>query len=232
MRPYGLKFTVLGTLLTIVVFVLFALWMLSSPATLFHASREDGPIEYLTSFLFGISAIGFLVMMARSEYLKQRKENWRYFFLICWVVLMFLFMGEEISWGQRIFDYGLPESVVRLNEQGEFNIHNLQFMHAKKYRALSIFILAVGILFPVFAATGWGRKLVQRLCFPVLPSAYSGFFVCSFVYGKVFYEYANTVDAATEVRELLVAVGMVCFAIHGIYRSSDLFRLDSTTEQT
>ena len=33
--------------------------------------------------------------------------------------------GEEISWGQRIFGFATPDFLLPLNQQGEFNVHNI-----------------------------------------------------------------------------------------------------------
>ena len=120
----------------------------------------------------------------------------------------------------------IPDSVLELNKQREFNIHNLGFVHSIKYRALNLFILSVGVLFPMLAITNWGRKISQKLVFPVLPAGYVAFFIGSYLFGKILYGYAGTMDAATEVRELLLALGITCFAIHGAIRSEDLFRIN------
>lgn len=53
--------------------------------------------------------------------LIKRKRN---FFSIVWVVLLILFLGEETSWFQRIFNYSVP-SIEGMNAQEEFNFHNL-----------------------------------------------------------------------------------------------------------
>ena len=46
-----------------------------------------------------------------------------------WVALFmlisFLALGEELSWGQHFFQYQTPKSLVEFNTQQEFNIHNL-----------------------------------------------------------------------------------------------------------
>jgi len=33
--------------------------------------------------------------------------------------------GEEMSWGQRIFNFQTPDFIARANRQSEFNLHNL-----------------------------------------------------------------------------------------------------------
>ena len=35
--------------------------------------------------------------------------------------------GEEISWGQRIFEFATPDFLMPLNEQKEFNVHNISY---------------------------------------------------------------------------------------------------------
>ena len=35
--------------------------------------------------------------------------------------------GEEISWGQRIFGFATPEFLLPLNQQQEFNVHNISY---------------------------------------------------------------------------------------------------------
>lgn len=38
---------------------------------------------------------------------------------------IFLIIGEEISWGQRIFDFQTPAELVEANRQAEANLHNI-----------------------------------------------------------------------------------------------------------
>lgn len=42
---------------------------------------------------------------------------------------MFIGAGEEISWGQRIFDFATPENLAAVNVQNEFNFHNIELVH-------------------------------------------------------------------------------------------------------
>jgi len=81
---------------------------------------EDGPAEniefinYLVSFVFSI-------FIARSFF----KNNYKLFCsLYIFLAVFFIFIaGEEISWGQRIFNFETPEQ-FSANLQNEFNIHN------------------------------------------------------------------------------------------------------------
>lgn len=76
---------------------------------------EDGPIEWLTLLCFLSASVLFFLSFNRSKNI----------FLLA-LCLLFLFgAGEEISWGQRIFNYDTPAMIVKKNIQKEFNVHNL-----------------------------------------------------------------------------------------------------------
>jgi len=84
--------------------------------------REDGFIEWLTivSLLSGV-----FLCFYRTFKLKSQRS---FIFLLGMVLMGLVFVfgaGEEISWGQRIFNIESPEFFVNHNAQGEINIHNL-----------------------------------------------------------------------------------------------------------
>ena len=216
--------TLIGNGIILLLMIGLVLWAEVSPGSMARSSVEDGPMEYLTAVFLALSCVGFLVVMRKSKFLRE-KGSWRaYVFVLAWALLMFVFAGEEISWGQRILGFQTPESVRGANVQGEFNVHNLGFMVSPKYRLLSLMMFVTGILLPGMALFSWGKRLFQRFAFPVLPLCYSGLFVGSYLFGKYYY-YTLAIDAASETRELLMAVGMCAFAIHGAIRPDDLFRM-------
>ena len=213
-----------GSIGAVLVTALFVVLAETDPRSLLSYALEDGPIENISAVLFGLACVGFIVMMFRSPLIKEGKGWHRYLFLIGWALLMFVFCGEEISWGQRIFGFGAPDAVAAANVQNEFNLHNLEILQTPKYRLLSLLMLFTGVVFPVAALFKSARSLFQRLVFPVLPMAYSGLFIFSYLYGKLYYDRVPG-DAATEVRELLLALGIFAFALHGSLRPNDVFRI-------
>ncbi len=78
-------------------------------------TREDGIIESLSAMFY---LAGLLISIA-----AVCKSNSK-ILPILWVILCFIFLGEETSWFQRIFHYSVSE-VEQINEQKEFNLHNL-----------------------------------------------------------------------------------------------------------
>ncbi len=187
----------------------------------------------MTAILFFVSAIGFAIVLAKSEFLKQRGTKSAYLMTLAWCLLMVVFAGEEISWGQRIFGFSTPDSLIEINRQSEFNIHNIgivdQFMGGK-YRYLSIMMLMTGLIIPLFAMTRFGCRICQYFAFPVAPLRYVVLFVGAYIFGKYFAEFPfesptgrPTAFIATELREFTLGVAMVCFALHGAFRPWDLF---------
>ena len=81
---------------------------------------EDGLVENLTALCLLITSLCFLKLF----FMTRNMIN----LLFC-VAFMFG-CGEEISWGQRLLNFETPESVMTINRQGEFNIHNLSIFNA------------------------------------------------------------------------------------------------------
>src|SRR5690242_7309410 len=84
--------------------------------------KEDGPIEWSTEIpLFAI----FLICIIYLFKYAKRKNFW--FFIIYLFIGLgsFFVCGEEISWGQRIFNFKTSTYFKKHNSQDEENIHNL-----------------------------------------------------------------------------------------------------------
>ena len=144
---------------------------------------------------------------------------------ICWAMLAFVCMGEEIRRGQRIFNFSTPEVVKEDDVQGEFNLHNMAFMDddvlGGKYRFISVYLLLGGLGIPLAARTKWGKSLAKSTYFPVLPWCYSSLWVGAYIYGKYYFAWHPVPhlvpkDAATEIRELMMGVGTAFFGIHAL----------------
>ena len=85
-------------------------------------AKEDGYVEYGTAvFLFCSSLLLFYRFFKLQKF---KKPLWKFGLLM--IALVFLFgTGEEISWGQRIFNVESSEYFLENNAQGETNLHNM-----------------------------------------------------------------------------------------------------------
>jgi hypothetical protein len=151
---------------------------------------EDAIIENLTALFLLLASVVFLILLIRTKHLI-----YLVFFLV------FFFGGaEEISWGQRIFNYETPESIEERNVQREFNIHNLERFSsydsegAKEgiarflnfYTVFTLFWFLYCIILPLV----WKRikfigKIVQAIRLPVPPLLLGLAFLLNYVLHEV-----------------------------------------------
>jgi hypothetical protein len=134
-------------------------------------TKEDGFIEYGTSFLLFCSS--FLLFKRFFNLFKSKNILWKIgIFLIAFV---FLFgAGEEISWGQRIFNVESSAYFLENNAQGETNLHNM-VVDGKKINKiifsqlltliLVIYLIITPILYRKFDAI---KKLATMFAVPIV----------------------------------------------------------------
>ncbi len=144
---------------------------ISNDAFTFHwMAREDGFLEWLTALaLFS----GAVICWQRCWSLKQSHPA---LFLWCTAIyggVLFFGMGEEISWGQRVFGIETPEFLAEANAQKETNLHNLVIGGTSVNKLIFGKILAAGLgcyltVLPfIFQRTPAICRLLNRLAVPI-----------------------------------------------------------------
>jgi len=85
--------------------------------------QEDYLIEYGSVLFWLLAAV---IVLIQSLILIFRKPN-KYKLVINLVLMIFFIIcaGEEISWGQRIFNFNTPEFFKVINVQNETTLHNI-----------------------------------------------------------------------------------------------------------
>lgn len=125
-------------------------------------AREDGPIEWLTVIALLTS---FVVCVNRIIQLKSQKNL---MFVFVWGFLaLFTFFGagEEISWGQRIFNIESSEWFKQNNAQAETNLHNLVVDGKKVNKIIFSMVLGLALLTYLFVFSVAYRKSSQFKAF-------------------------------------------------------------------
>lgn len=117
--------------------------------------KEDGLIENLTTlFLFCISLAG-VVYVVRNH----KTSHWAPLLTYAGIAILFFFAaGEEISWGQRIFNVSSSEFFQQNNAQGETNLHNLVVGGVKINKLIFSQLLTVGLAFYLLLLRPLGLK--------------------------------------------------------------------------
>lgn len=178
---------------------------LSIPDTLLNRlGREDAPIETAGAICFLVAAVGFFLLSRRALRAGDSEpgpEPRRAVVYTLLALLMFVCFGEEISWGQRVFEWEPPRLFTELNAQGEINMHNLQLVHqwhpdgtekgfvaklVNMNRLFSVFWLGAFVVLPLTAALlPRVRSWCTRLGVPIPPMWTGGLFLTSYIIYKV-----------------------------------------------
>lgn len=121
---------------------------------------EDKLIEWVTALSF----LSASVILARLSF---RSGKWSAAYLACIAVFFFVCAGEEMSWGQRIIGFETPEAIRDVNEQNEFNLHNLKFEHLHPKDIVATLIKLFGIVAPLAAWNRWPKYVPLVAVVPV-----------------------------------------------------------------
>lgn len=115
---------------SIFVFAVFPYLLIyyMSADTIVNYFGEDKFFEWFSAFSWFLAAVLFgLSLQAVIRRPGLVHPIW-YFGLLA---ITFVAAGEEISWGQRLFDYETPAVVANSNLQGEMNLHNLELFDVR-----------------------------------------------------------------------------------------------------
>lgn len=113
-----------------IVFNLFLgeLLLIFDPDLLTGFLREDSVAESLGALFLLLTSLALLLAAKRHFQCPVEKERdfWlRFITLVVAGAAFFWAAGEEISWGQRIFNLSTPDALKAVNQQKELNLHNL-----------------------------------------------------------------------------------------------------------
>jgi hypothetical protein len=150
--------------------------------------EEDGPIENAGALCFLLAGILFLLTARQTSGLHRQcgaDHIESPLTLYALGALLLVCFGEEISWGHRLFHYSVPVWLEAINQQGEWNLHNLSWFQAhtpdgvrKSFwarlidmnRLLAIFQLILCTLVPIITAySATVRAWVARIGLPIVP---------------------------------------------------------------
>jgi hypothetical protein len=124
----------------VVILASYSIYLYCSDPVIEGLGREDCFFENLTAVCFLFASVLF--------FLSYRKKR---IFLILLGLLLFFGAGEEISWGQRIFDLKTPAALEKINVQKEITIHNIEAFNSMRFNGT--------------AKKGWDRFLEINFLF-------------------------------------------------------------------
>lgn len=153
---------------------------------------------------------GFAVFLAR-----HRLPDWRLgWWVLMWTLACVYFAGEEVSWGQHLFDWETPESYKAINRQQEMNLHNTTSWLNEKPRALvELWIMIAGFGLPLWRLATSARLDPARLGYWLWPTVVAAPSAALFLLFRVHKWVADATGARvtnwlseSEVREYYIAL--------------------------
>ncbi len=196
-----------------------------------YIGSEDAPIETTGAIAFLVASALFLCAYLYSSgqggTLGKFTTKRNAFYLIL-AVSFFICLGEEISWGQRLFGWNTPDAWSHANSQQETNLHNLHLFHnpASQKRVgdfllnhntlFAACVLTVCVLIPLLNRL-WSKaaSFFERIGFPIVQLWIGGLVLLNYALFKVTVRLSPTVcyDCAQELKESLYSVLLAVFAL-------------------
>lgn len=206
----------------------YSIFWFCSDETVVWLTDEDHLYEALQAAFWFFAAIGFFVCYWRGK---------NVFFLL--LGLLFIFgAGEEISWGQRIFNIQTPEVLEKVNYQQETNIHNLAVFNRLDEAGMNKKGLAVFLSFDRLFSLFWfsycflvpilskGLKPIgrftERIRLPMVPIELGVFFPLNYFV----YKYVEVMlrarsapfhQPSTEVKEFVFAALFLLISLYFVF---------------
>lgn len=187
-----------GFFLTLIILLVYAVIVfLLSPEEAFEFIREDGIVENTQIFCYLVSALIFIYLFvkSRSDSIKSYVitiRKWSYLLL---GVFSLLILGEEISWGERIFDFRTPE---KIHEAGGISLHNreyLFYLFGIPITAARIFFPLVLLYFailPIFKAVSiQTRTLLEKTGLPTVSILIASLVLVNFIVWQIVYRFLH-----------------------------------------
>lgn len=239
-----------NALLQPAIYLVFILYFIAGYLTLSLGDRvasmmfsEDHYFENVGAIsLFAASALTLIAFVrAWRTRAETRMTLIKQLSFLGLALLFFFGAGEEISWGQRIFNIETPAALEQANDQEELNIHNLAvFERIKFFTADHIFDIFWSIFAVAIPAASLMMERFQRVAVRYLPIAYWGIgalFVTNYLLAKlaklVFasaYTY-GIIPYAQAVQEVKESNYELLFAFLALYLLWDLNRSEPWAER-
>lgn len=205
--------SIVAALLFVAISGCYLVLALYFPSAYIFATYEDLIGEWMQCFGFAIAAMFSVGIVLQGG-------RYRWFFMLLAMACFYTVM-EEISWGQRLFDFATPEMLLERNLQGEANLHNLLTgpvsTSGKTVIAylLAMALLGYGLIYPLTARLNW--RITQWL--DAVGIAAPPCYLWPYFTTAACLEIDRLDFNEAEVAELLVAVALALQAAHYWYRS-------------
>ena len=170
-------------------------------------TRESGIFETLTAVTLFVAGTLFVFSATKfRDLFGLAVAKWPPLLL---GLLLIVGAGEEISWGQHWLHFATPESLKGVNDQNEFNLHNIG-THWINHLMVLFFLSYVGLLPLAARFSREIRYVVERLNVPLCPIVFVPFAFVGLVMSEALCGvWGNPLWSPNEARETLFGLIMM-----------------------
>ena len=179
-------------------------------------AEEDHFSENMSALFLLVTGV---ILIVNSFYKIKKGRRFRQEVLFILFGLMFVFaFGEEISWGQRIFDLATPEFFLKYNAQQELSFHNLFFFHTSLYNPntlVDVFVFIMGIMIPILCFRSKRvRRTLDKINFPIIQLSFIPIFSMGLIFGLTMIQITDHhLFAPNEIKEFIYCIGFFLYSI-------------------
>lgn len=186
-----------------------------------------------SSFFEILSAIAWLVSFLLFSYalvlsIANSKHHMRSVWIVFYCILSLFSFGEEISWGDHLFDYSHDLAIVKINAQKEFNFHNINVAellqlpeHNYVHKLTSNIGYLLNPLFYVILVFLWGflpiaKRLDKNNRWRVLvdmPAPSNAFSIFLIIHSIIFIAIDSMLFNVGQVYEMFISLAAVIVAL-------------------
>lgn len=183
---------------------------------------EDKIAENLQVLFWGLAFVLNIGLIGRI--FKSGQKNIAVLYIVLAAGIFFL-IGEEISWGQRIFGWETSETLKELNKQEETNLHNIHGV-GTMFKYFHLVIGLYGTILPLIFMNAMGarRRNSEVVSLLVPPFALVPCFLTALLWRlqATFWKPPKSLYFAvtefSEVIELVIAIAFFLFMVYQIRR--------------
>lgn len=204
----------------VLVLLPYSIFVFLPDQDIIRLTAEDNLIESLGAiFLFATSILFFIVFVRDKSgndllFIKTKKNI---FYLL--LALMFFWAGgEEISWGQRIFNLSTPQALSQINDQQEITIHNLKIFSdnglLNANHLFTYFWVTFCLIVPLIAMySPVSEQWFRKINLPIVPVWLVIFFVLSYTAASAIKYGLGYMQSVSEVKETSICSLFLIFSI-------------------
>jgi len=187
-----------------------------------YMEAEDSVIETIQVVFLVINTV--ISGLLANRFLKQKKKVLAIVFMII-SFGFFVISAEEISWGQRIFNFQTPAEYAAINNQNELTLHNYEHVYGYVYKAY--------MLIGLFGASLW---TIKKFLSKIAPKSFKELFLLAIPDWQYFFFFFTVFLYNLEVKilhpipgdslweeptELLLFLGLAIFLLELLKRKKN-----------